>query len=66
MKSFYSKNANFNFNLVDENNDPIFLHGVAFSMTLNLFTYTPNQPIYDWINNFILYQIEKEENEENE
>ena len=46
MKKFAGKNSIFNFNLVDENNTPINLHGVDFSFTLLLFTYTQNAPLF--------------------
>lgn len=60
MKKFYNKNGVFNFYLVDENNDPINLHGVDLSFTINFFTYTQNDYTYTKVNNWIDYKVKSD------
>ena len=56
MKPFFNKNATFNFYLVDQNNDRINLHGVDFSFTLNIFTYTPLSNMFNKLSKYIDYK----------
>ena len=61
-KRFASKNAIFNFSLVDENSTQINLHGIDYSFTLVLFTYSPNLPLYKKLSHFI--DVEQEKNKQ--
>ncbi len=63
MKRFAGKNAIFTFNLVDEYNDPVNLHGVEQTFILALFRYTPNMPLYKKLNFISDVYVEKEKHE---
>ena len=66
MKPFFSKNSQFSFSLVDQDNTPVNLHGVDFSFTLNIFTYTPNEGFYKKINKFINYYLTNNNDDDND
>jgi hypothetical protein len=56
MKPFTNNNY-FKFYLTNENNNIIDLGGIDLNFVLNLFTYTPNNKIYNKINNLINYSL---------